>query len=80
MADITGDMHAKIKSIVASQLTIDEALVKPTKSFADLGIDELDLSEIVMRLEEQFGLEISDEDAYQFISVETVGTYLINKR
>jgi acyl carrier protein len=80
MADTTGDVHTKIRSIVASQLTIDEALVEPSKAFTDLGLDELDLSEIVMRLEEQFGLEISDEDAHQFISVEAVETYLINKK
>ena len=80
MTDTTGDVYTKIRGIVAHQLTIDEALVEPAKAFTDLGLDELDLSEIVMRLEEQFGLEISDEDAHQFISVEAVGAYLINKK
>ena len=54
----------KVKQIIVEQLQVDEAEVTPGASFQeDLGADSLDLVEVVMDLEDQFGLKIPDEDA-----------------
>ena len=57
-------MYERLKKIVVEQLGVDEADVKPEASFVDdLNADSLDLVELIMSLEEEFGMEISDEDA-----------------
>ncbi|EOQ98578.1 acyl carrier protein [Leptospira wolbachii serovar Codice str. CDC] len=61
----------KIKSIIVEQLGVDESEVTPEAHFInDLGADSLDTVELVMTLEEEFGVEISDEDAEK---IQTVG-------
>ncbi|XDD45648.1 acyl carrier protein [Leptospira sp. WS39.C2] len=61
----------KIKSIIVEQLGVDESEVTPEAHFInDLGADSLDTVELVMALEEEFGVEISDEDAEK---IQTVG-------
>jgi len=57
------DTFTKMAQIVAQELKIDQKTIKPTSTFKDLGADSLDMVQIIMRLEEQFGLEIKDEDA-----------------
>ena len=60
----------KIRQIVADQLGVDVDEVTPEASFADdLGADSLDTVELVMALEEEFGLEIPDEDAEKISTV-----------
>jgi len=57
-------IYDKVKKIVADQLSVDAADVKPEASFAnDLGADSLDVVELVMALEEEFDIEIPDEAA-----------------
>lgn len=61
----------KVKTIVVDQLEVDEDKVTPDASFAnDLGADSLDTVELVMALEEEFGVEIPDEVAE---TIDTVG-------
>jgi acyl carrier protein len=63
--------YDRLKKIVIEQLGVDEEEVKPEASFVDdLNADSLDLVELIMSLEEEFGTEISDEDAER---IRTVG-------
>lgn len=60
----------KVRQIVADQLGVDVDEVTPEASFVDdLGADSLDTVELVMALEEEFGLEIPDEDAEKISTV-----------
>ena len=64
------DILVKLKPVIAEQLGVDEAEVNPEASFTeDLNADSLDLVELIMSLEEQFGLQISDEDAEKITTV-----------
>lgn len=64
-------MFDKIKAIIVDQLGVEEADVKMEASFVnDLGADSLDIVELVMALEEEFSLEIPDEEAEK---IRTVG-------
>ncbi len=63
--------YDRLKKIVVEQLGVDEADVKPEASFVDdLNADSLDLVELIMSLEEEFGMEISDAEAEK---IKTVG-------
>lgn len=61
----------KVKEMVASQLGKSQDEISPESSFIeDLGADSLDLVELIMSMEDEFGLEISDEDAESIITVQ----------
>jgi len=65
------NIEQKVKEIVADRLGVDPEEVTPEASFIeDLGADSLDTVELVMALEEEFGIEIPDEDAEK---IQTVG-------
>ena len=67
----------KVKHIIVEQLGVDEEEVKQEASFVDdLGADSLDVVELVMALEEEFGLEISDEDAEKLTTVQQAVAYI----
>jgi acyl carrier protein len=67
----------RIKQIVAEQLGVDEDQVTPEASFMDdLGADSLDTVELVMALEEEFDIEISDEDAEKIQTVQDAIDYI----
>ncbi|MCB1315494.1 MAG: acyl carrier protein [Leptospiraceae bacterium] len=67
----------KVKSIIVEQLGVDESEVTPEAHFIDdLGADSLDTVELVMALEEEFGIEISDEDAEKIQTVGDVTKYI----
>ena len=67
----------KVKSIITEQLGVDESEVTPEANFVDdLGADSLDTVELVMALEEEFGIEISDEDSEKIKTVGDVIKYI----
>ncbi|MDI6892440.1 MAG: acyl carrier protein [Actinomycetota bacterium] len=72
---MASEVFEKVKGIIAEQLGVDEGEISPSTSFVDdLGADSLDIVELVMALEEEFGLEISDEEAEKIGTVgEAVG-------
>jgi len=71
------DIDAKVKKIISEQLGVPEADVKLEASFVnDLGADSLDTVELVMALEEEFGVEIPDEDAEKIATVQNAIEYI----
>ena len=71
----------KVKKVVVDQLSVDEALVTPEASFtADLGADSLDTVELVMALEEEFDIEIPDEEAEKITTVQSAIDYVQNNQ
>lgn len=70
-------IEERVKQIVAEQLGVDEAQVTNEAAFMDdLGADSLDTVELVMALEEEFDIEISDEDAEKIQTVQDAVTYI----
>jgi acyl carrier protein len=73
-------LEEKVKEIIVEQLGVDAAEVKPTASFIDdLGADSLDTVELVMAFEEEFDIEIPDEDAEKLTTVGQAIDYLKGK-
>jgi acyl carrier protein len=73
----TASMEARLRKIVAEQLGVEESKVTATASFTDdLNADSLDLVELIMSIEEEFGIEISDEDAEALVKVSDALEYL----
>ena len=67
----------RVKGIVVDQLGVAEEEVTPEASFVDdLGADSLDVVELVMALEEEFGVEIPDEDAEKIVTVGEAVKYI----
>ena len=75
-----GASYEKLKKIIVEQLGVDEAEVKPEAAFVeDLNADSLDLVELIMSLEEEFGMEISDEEAEKIKTVGDAMEYIEEK-
>ena len=69
----------RVKSIIVEQLGVDEDEVTPEASFTDdLGADSLDIVELVMAFEEEFGIEIPDEEAEKISNVREAVDYIQN--
>jgi len=67
----------RVKKIIVDQLGVEEETVTPEASFVDdLGADSLDTVELVMALEEEFGIEIPDEDAEKITKVKEATDYI----
>ena len=67
----------RLKKIIVDQLGVDESEVVPNASFVeDLNADSLDLVELIMSLEEEFKVQISDEDAEKITTVQEAEDYI----
>ncbi len=75
------EVAAKVKQIIAEQLGVDEPEVKAESHFVDdLGADSLDQVELVMAFEEEFGIEIPDEEAEKITTVQLAVDYIEENR
>ena len=71
----------KVKEIIVDQLGVDAGEVNPEAKFVDdLGADSLDLPELIMAMEEEFGVEISDEAAQQIQKVQDAISFIEKKK
>lgn len=70
------DTHNQVIEILANKLSIDKAKIDENSSLRDLGADSLDTVEIIMQLEEQFGIEIDDQKAEELKNVAQVVDYV----
>jgi acyl carrier protein len=71
----------RVTKVIVDRLGVDESEVKMEASFRDdLGADSLDVVELVMELEDEFDMEISDEDAEQISTVGSAVTYIESKQ
>ena len=71
------DIPTEVKRIIKEQLDVDEKDIKPESSFIDdLGADSLDTVELVMAFEEEFGIEIPDEDGEKITRVKEAVEYI----
>lgn len=74
---MSDNIESKVKDIIVEQLGVSADQVKPEAKFIeDLGADSLDTVELVMAFEEEFGIEVPDEDAEKLQSVGDVVTYV----
>ena len=74
------EIPAKVKDVIVEQLGVDPERVKAEASFIDdLGADSLDIVELVMAMEEEFEIEIPDEEAEKLKTVQDVASYLTSK-
>lgn len=77
MADVAG----KVKEIIVEQLGVTPEQVTPEASFIeDLGADSLDTVELVMALEEEFDIQIPDEEAEKITTVQQAVDYIVTKK
>ena len=70
-------MFNQVKTILVEELRVNEDDIKPeAELIADLGINSLELADMILLCEERFGIEINDEDIHKFITVGDVVNYL----
>ncbi len=75
------DYETKVKQIIAEKLGVSEDNITPQSSFVDdLGADSLDQVELIMALEDEFDLEIPDEDAEKLRTVKDALAYIDSKQ
>ena len=74
------EIMTKLKELVIDRLNVEEEQIKPDASFIeDLGADSLDIVELIMGIEEEFDVEIPDEDAEKLTNVGEALTYVKGK-
>lgn len=74
------EIPAKVKEVIVEQLGVDADRVRAEANFIDdLGADSLDIVELVMAMEEEFDIEIPDEEAEKLKTVNDVASYLKEK-
>lgn len=74
-------MFETLKNILVDELQLDPDEITPESELAnDLGINSIELADLVMSCEDQFGIEIEDDDIHKFITIQDVVTYLEAKK
>ena len=77
---MSNNVEERVRNIICDQLAVEQEKVTPTASFIeDLGADSLDIVELVMTMEEEFDLDIPDEDAEKIKTVGDVAKYIAEK-
>jgi len=77
---MSNNIEERVKNIICDQLAVENDKVTPTASFIeDLGADSLDIVELVMTMEEEFDLDIPDEDAEKIKTVGDVVKYIAER-
>jgi acyl carrier protein len=74
------DTLAKVIDTIVQELKVDRDLVNESATLEGLGADSLDIVQIIMKFEEQFGMEISDEDAQHMNSLSDIVNYINARR
>ena len=75
------DVQEKVYEIIIDKLGVEKSKITPEAKFIDdLGADSLDTVELIMQFEEEFEIEIPDDDAEKILSVEQAITYIDNKK
>lgn len=78
---MSAEIFDRVKNIIVDRLGVEEADIKLESSFKeDLGADSLDVVELVMELEDEFDMEISDEDAEKITTVGDVVNYITSQK
>ncbi|MBE6915869.1 MAG: acyl carrier protein [Ruminococcaceae bacterium] len=71
----------KLRELLAEQLSVDaDSITTETDIIKDLGADSLDIVELMMTFEEEYGVEISDEDAFNLKTIGDIVTYIESKQ
>ena len=74
-------MFETLKNILVDELQLDPDEITPESELAnDLGINSIELADLVMSCEDQFGIEIEDDDIHKFITIQDVVNYLEAKK
>lgn len=77
MSSATTTIFDRVKKVIVEQLSVEESAVTETASFSqDLGADSLDTVELVMAFEEEFGIEIPDEEAEKIQTVQDAVNFI----
>jgi len=78
--EVMSDVMERVTKIIVDRLGVDESQVTPEATFKeDLGADSLDVVELVMELEDEFGLQFSDEDSEKIVTVGDAVSYIESK-
>jgi acyl carrier protein len=77
MSEEISKIQEKVRKIIAEKLSVDVSEVVPEAAFVDdLGADSLDLVELIMSMEEEFDIEISDDDSEKMVKVQDAYNYI----
>lgn len=74
------DTFERVVALITDELKVDRERLVPTATFEELGADSLDMVQIIMKLEERFGIEIKDEDAEKMHNLQDVVDYVHARR
>ena len=74
------DVADKVQKIIVEQLNVSPDEVKPDSTFESLGADSLDQTELIMAMEEEFDIEIADDDSQKIVKVQDAIDFIENQK